>query len=81
MKSGLSTLEMECAEQGLDWEDVLEQRALEVARCAELGLPNPYAGPPPAAPAEGYPSDELRTPEGDGGGSNEGAAQPDKEQA
>jgi lambda family phage portal protein len=34
-----STLEDECAEQGLDWEDVLEQRARELARMRELGLP------------------------------------------
>ena len=27
---------------GLDWEEVLEQRALERKRIAELGLPNPY---------------------------------------
>lgn len=58
MKSGLSTLEMECAEQGLDWEDVIEQRAIEIQRCEELGLPNPYAGPAAAAPPAGYPSDE-----------------------
>lgn len=60
MKARLSTLEMECAEQGLDWEEVLEQQAMEIARCKELGLPNPYAGPPAAPPADGYPSDEPK---------------------
>lgn len=65
MKARLSTLEMECAEQGLDWEDVLEQQALEIQRCAELGLPNPYAGPAPAPPPEGYPSDEPKGAAGD----------------
>lgn len=35
---GLSTLEAECAGQGLDWEEVLEQRAREKAKLAELGL-------------------------------------------
>jgi lambda family phage portal protein len=38
MESGLSTLELECAEQGLDWEEVLEQRAREKARMESLGL-------------------------------------------
>lgn len=39
MEYGLSTLESECAEQGLDWEEVIEQRAYEQARLQELGLP------------------------------------------
>ena len=39
MENGLSTLEEECASQGLDWEEVLEQRAREQARMEELGLP------------------------------------------
>ena len=38
MEIGLSTLEAECAGQGLDWEEVLEQRAREKAKLAELGL-------------------------------------------
>ena len=38
MEIGLSTLEAECASQGLDWEEVLEQRAREKAKLAELGL-------------------------------------------
>ena len=38
MDIGLSTLEAECAGQGLDWEEVLEQRAREKAKLAELGL-------------------------------------------
>ncbi|MGC4052928.1 MAG: hypothetical protein QM757_26675 [Paludibaculum sp.] len=39
MDSNLSTLEDECAEQGKDWEEVLEQRAVEHARMKQLGLP------------------------------------------
>jgi len=39
MDIGVSTLEAECAEQGLDWEDVVEQRAFERRRLQELGLP------------------------------------------
>lgn len=38
MDIGVSTLEAECAEQGLDWEEVLEQRARERAKMQELGL-------------------------------------------
>lgn len=38
MEIGVSTLEQECAEQGLDWEDVAEQRAYERQRLDELGL-------------------------------------------
>ena len=38
MSIGLSTLEDECAMQGLDWEEVLEQRAREQAKLTELNL-------------------------------------------
>ncbi|WP_199797603.1 phage portal protein [Pseudazoarcus pumilus] len=38
MAAGLSTLEQECAEQGLDYEDVLDQRAVEQRLRAERGL-------------------------------------------
>ena len=38
MNAGLSTLEDEAAEQGLDWEEVLDQRAREERRRRELGL-------------------------------------------
>lgn len=43
MESGLSTLEDEAAEQGLDWEEVLDQRAREDRRRQELGIPAPGA--------------------------------------
>jgi capsid protein len=39
MQAYISTLEIECAEQGLDWQEVLEQRALENSRMTELNLP------------------------------------------
>jgi lambda family phage portal protein len=55
----LSTLERECAEQGLDWEEVLEQRSSELARMKELGIPVTAvarsAAPPPEDPAEAQP--------------------------
>jgi len=38
MDSLISTLEAECAEQGTDWEETLEQRAYEQKRMAALGL-------------------------------------------
>jgi lambda family phage portal protein len=38
MRNLVSTLEQECAEQGLDWEEVVAQRAAEFARIEELGL-------------------------------------------
>ena len=42
--AGVTTLEDECAEQGRDWEDVLEQQATERRKRAELGLPAFGAG-------------------------------------
>jgi capsid protein len=59
MKGGMSTLEMECAEQGLDWEEVMEQQATERDRASELGLPDPYAAAPQggAGLQQPYPSD------------------------
>jgi lambda family phage portal protein len=39
---GVSSLARECAEQGQDWEETLEQRAAEAAKCRELGLPMPW---------------------------------------
>lgn len=44
LDAGFSTLEEECAAQGLDWEENLEQRAREVARFRELDLPLPEWG-------------------------------------
>lgn len=44
MENGLSTLEQECQEQGLDYEDVLDQRQREKAMMEERGLSAPGAG-------------------------------------
>ncbi|MDE1715737.1 phage portal protein [Chromobacterium amazonense] len=41
MDAGLSTLKRECAEQGLDYEEVVAQRALEVQKFKDAGLPLP----------------------------------------
>lgn len=40
MEIGLSTLEAECASQGLDWEEVVEQRVRERNKLKEMGLIN-----------------------------------------
>ncbi|MDR5813326.1 phage portal protein [Caballeronia sp. LZ033] len=41
MDGGLSTLKQECAEQGLDYEEVLHQRAVEQQMFEDLKLPKP----------------------------------------
>ncbi|GJD78005.1 phage portal protein [Methylobacterium gregans] len=46
INNGFSTLERECADQGLDWQEVLQQRARERKYAAALGLPDVHARPP-----------------------------------
>lgn len=41
LDGGLSTLKRECAEQGLDYEEVIQQRAIEVRMFKDAGLPPP----------------------------------------
>jgi lambda family phage portal protein len=41
MEAGTSSLEQEAAEQGVDWEEVAQQRAIEQATYKRLGLPQP----------------------------------------
>lgn len=41
MDGGLSTLKQECAEQGLDYEEVIAQRAIELAEFDRLKIPRP----------------------------------------
>ena len=65
LNTGLSTLEDECATQGLDWEEVLEQRAREQNKMEALGLrlnatevlPEPQSTPTPA-PEGAWQDDE-----------------------
>ena len=57
MEAGISTLKRECAEQGLDWREVLAQRKRELDEMARLGLPRmdwtqAQAAGSPAAPDE-----------------------------
>lgn len=51
MDNMTSTLEQECAEQGLDWEEVLEQRAREKRRQKELEAEYEVSLGPAALPA------------------------------
>ncbi len=47
MDAGLSTLQAECAEQDLDWEETLEQRRRELDKFEELDIPLPqWTGAP-----------------------------------
>lgn len=64
IETGISTLEDECAEQGKDWEEVLEQRVRELTKIKELGLAPPEVMTPgfarelernPDEPVQGQP--------------------------
>ena len=56
LDAGFSTLEQECAEQGLEWEEVVRQRAIEVDLFKQLGLPRPdWNGVEPAQETEQRP--------------------------
>lgn len=52
MGNGLSTLERECAIQGLDWQDVVRQRARERKELEKAGLPLEAAARPATKPAK-----------------------------
>ncbi len=41
MEMGISTLEDECADQGKDWQEVLQQRRREIEEMKRLGIPEP----------------------------------------
>lgn len=56
LESGISTLERESAEQGQDWEEVLEQRARENQTARSLGLPDVHI-----PPAQGGSPDQANT--------------------
>lgn len=49
--NGTTTLDRICGEQGGDWEEILEQRAAEMKRCKELGLPIPGRAAPAESPS------------------------------
>lgn len=68
MDGGLSTLQRECAEQGLDYEEVLDQRAREIKAFEKRGIPVPtWSGIDPggtATPTGRQPANEtIKDPE------------------
>ena len=63
LQNGTSTLEVECAENGLDYRDVIQQRAAERKACLDAGLPDPFlrvAGGGPAKDDEAEPAPAKR---------------------
>lgn len=67
----VSTLEQECAEQGLDFEEVLDQRALEAAMMRERGLSMPAANGAPAQQPVESSADDSEDPAGNGDGNGD----------
>lgn len=63
---GISSLAKECAEQGSDWEEVMEQRAVEADRAKQLGLPMPWEINQGGAPLQDRASEEQEEPIGGG---------------
>ncbi|WP_316979972.1 phage portal protein [Shumkonia mesophila] len=66
--AGLSTLQDEAAEQGKDYEEILEQQAYERARRRELGLPDPDVAGIQQTPVAAEPEEEKRPAGGNNGG-------------
>jgi len=64
MDTMTSTLEIECAEQGLDYYDVLEQRALEMELMKELNIAPPLTPAPPKGEKPGADVAEEPQPGG-----------------
>jgi capsid protein len=59
MEAGLSTLDHEAAEHsGADYEDILDQRAIEIAAFRARGLDLPTWAAPVASAAMGAPQDQ-----------------------
>jgi lambda family phage portal protein len=69
MKNSMSTLEDECAEQGKDWEEVLEQRAKEKQYGEQLGLKDVHL-PPAQGGAQVVEDETDEEDDDDGTGAN-----------
>jgi lambda family phage portal protein len=70
LKNKIITREMWCADEGVDWEDVLEQLAREDERAAELGVdlaPQPPTGFGPGGSQPAQPDDLKEDTEPPGG--------------
>jgi capsid protein len=71
MSGNVSTLEQECAEQGLDYEEVLDQRALEKQMMEARGLTQGEVGASSSTAQPSAPNDEdedLDEPSGESRG-------------
>jgi lambda family phage portal protein len=55
LSNGTTTLAVECAQQGLYWQDVLQQRGKEIALMQQLGIPLPQPTTAGAGPANLQP--------------------------
>ena len=75
--SGLSTLEKECAEQGDDYEEVMDQQAVELAMKKARGLPLDAASPVQTSAQPETPE----APEEEGGGEAAPGPAPSKEES
>lgn len=58
--AGIATLEDLVGEQGMDWNDFLEQQAAENARADELGVPRPHIEKKAAAGNDGTAQDAVQ---------------------
>lgn len=75
MRIGISTLEKEAAEQGHDWEDLVEQRAYELDKMREMRIPLAAVGAARNAGDVPDPSAEEGQGNGQGGNGNENASE------
>jgi lambda family phage portal protein len=77
LEIGVSTLEQECAEQGLDWEEVLHQQRLEALCRRDHGLAEPGAATWVVNTAKQDGDDDEHAEErgGNGGASRKGVGQ------
>jgi len=64
LANGTTTLAYELGMKGIDWENSLEQRAKEIARCKELGIPLPAGAGGSKDSSNNENSDEKK--QGDG---------------
>jgi capsid protein len=62
MDMGVSTLEKECAEQGEDWIEVMEQRAKELDKARELNIPQVVSGRATIVPEDASTDPGVVTP-------------------
>ncbi len=60
IRNGTTTLAQECADLGLDPDEVFEQRVMEHKRYEEAGLPSPFRMGVPSDPAGSSPEDNTK---------------------